>query len=636
MSDTTRSLEVVLEFKDKLTGGTTKALAGLTGFGAKARAVFSSITQSIFSLKGAILGIAGAFTIHGITSFVEGVGNLGRRLLNMSKQTGISVETLSRLNYVADQTGTTFEELGRMFSRAEKNIALFTRGGGEAGEAMHILGKDIEEAARRGDSFETLLPAIAERFNQLEDAGLKNVVAMQLFGRSGFDLIPILSEGRDGIEKLWRESDKLGLTWKKVESEEAKGFMQSLGKLHGSIKGLLDDIVKPLLKPLSELFDTIAKFVTEHSADFIDFLANMIDIGQRAIPAMAQDFLTLASSLWELLKPMMSLTRLFVEIRRRQAESANSQADFYYQHGLGELKDRMRFGGNVGELRQEVEELARKKDAALKDLQDVLALQNFLDANPGAGLQLPGGAGGGALDKLVGRLHEAATERRAGGVPAGAGGARTRTPGVMDSQSILGVKEALREMKQQYTDTFQQMKTLTLDVSAAIQDGLVGGLQAGINKIHSFGQAMKDMGKSVLLEIQRIILKLIVMRTIGLGLGLLGGAAAAAAPEDTSSMGSIALSIPHAARGTPRTTGRTLAGEGGPEAIIPLPDGRRIPVEIKGGMGGGVTNYFFVSTMDAKSFDQWFRQGAGRNPDVIGVAHASAFQARPELRGKYR
>ena len=40
------------------------------------------------------------------------------------------------------------------------------------------------------------------------------------------------------------------------------------------------------------------------------------------------------------------------------------------------------------------------------------------------------------------------------------------------------------------------------------------------------------------------------------------------------------LHLEAAAKGTPKTTGPTLAGEAGPEAVIPLPDGRTVPVKM--------------------------------------------------------
>lgn len=53
-------------------------------------------------------------------------------------------------------------------------------------------------------------------------------------------------------------------------------------------------------------------------------------------------------------------------------------------------------------------------------------------------------------------------------------------------------------------------------------------------------------------------------------------------PSAKSTAGHFHVEVPAAARGMPRTSGMTLAGEAGPEAIIPLPDGRNVPVKMIG------------------------------------------------------
>ena len=55
-----------------------------------------------------------------------------------------------------------------------------------------------------------------------------------------------------------------------------------------------------------------------------------------------------------------------------------------------------------------------------------------------------------------------------------------------------------------------------------------------------------------------------------------------------------------------------IGGESGPEAVVPLPDGRQIPVQLRGdrgGRGGSVTNVnMTIQTPDAESFRRSQRQ----------------------------
>jgi len=68
------------------------------------------------------------------------------------------------------------------------------------------------------------------------------------------------------------------------------------------------------------------------------------------------------------------------------------------------------------------------------------------------------------------------------------------------------------------------------------------------------------------------------------------------------------------------TQGLSIAGEAGPEAVVPLPDGRSIPVTMQGGAGNVVVN------VDAKGTSV---QGDSTRSNALGDAIGSA--VRQEL-----
>ena len=79
------------------------------------------------------------------------------------------------------------------------------------------------------------------------------------------------------------------------------------------------------------------------------------------------------------------------------------------------------------------------------------------------------------------------------------------------------------------------------------------------------------------------------------------------------------------------TRGPSIVGEAGPEAVVPLPGGREIPVEFKGEREAGQTviNNFFINAADAKSFDDMVR----RNPRAIIKSVTENAQRAGPLRG---
>ena len=84
-------------------------------------------------------------------------------------------------------------------------------------------------------------------------------------------------------------------------------------------------------------------------------------------------------------------------------------------------------------------------------------------------------------------------------------------------------------------------------------------------------------------------------------------------------MGGPGMAGPHVSMMGGRTVGFQFADGGiasgpssgypatlhGTEAIVPLPNGRSIPVETKGG-GGNVTNNYYIAALDVQSFEERF------------------------------
>jgi predicted nuclease with TOPRIM domain len=74
------------------------------------------------------------------------------------------------------------------------------------------LGISVTDTNGKTKGFNDLLLEVADKFKAMPDGIQKTDLALQLFGRSGKDMIKVLNQGSGGIQDLEREADKLGLT----------------------------------------------------------------------------------------------------------------------------------------------------------------------------------------------------------------------------------------------------------------------------------------------------------------------------------------------------------------------------------------------------------------------------------------
>lgn len=193
-------------------------LAGVAG--GSGGGEFSAAASGIAALTanggvaiGVIGGLATVLVGAGIAaaSLAKSGGDLAEKFSNVSQRTGISIKDLQVLDAVAKVTQL---DLGDIVIGFRKFSQAITGGaGGEAGgfegagkkstEILKILGVTSK------DSF-TAIEQVATAFEKLPDGPLKAAAAVELFGRSGLQLIPILNQGKDGVEKFRVLIEKYG------------------------------------------------------------------------------------------------------------------------------------------------------------------------------------------------------------------------------------------------------------------------------------------------------------------------------------------------------------------------------------------------------------------------------------------
>jgi lambda family phage tail tape measure protein len=184
-----------------------------------------------------------------------------------------------------------------------------------------------------------------------------------------------------------------------------------------------------------------------------------------------------------------------------------------------------------------------------------------------------------------------------------------------DSESIgAGIKDRLQ-------DYYNSVK----DLGGAIGEAVVSGLQGLEDRLTEFvttGKAnFKDLARSILTDLARIALRAAIITPIVKALGGMFRGFAFANGGIMTGDGPVPLKK-YANGGIATSPQLALYGEGSkPEAYVPLPDGRRIPVAMQGGGGGNTTVNVSV---DAKGSQVQGNSGQG---EQLGRAISQAVQA---------
>lgn len=228
--------------------GLNESETRLQRFGRTSKAVFSAMALAAAAVAGA-LGV-----------MVKGSINAADSMSKLSARTGVAIETLSQLAYAGKYADVPIETLGASMVKLTKTMADVAAGRGAdiktSFDALGISVTNLDGTLRTAD--QTFF-AISDAFAKMPDGATKTALAVQFFGRSGAELIPLLNTGSAGLRAMAAESDRLGFTIDKTSGILAEQFNDNLEKVKLQFTGIVNKITIALLPALTRFSDWLSK-----------------------------------------------------------------------------------------------------------------------------------------------------------------------------------------------------------------------------------------------------------------------------------------------------------------------------------------------------------------------------------------
>lgn len=263
------------------------------------------------AMVGATVAVAAAAAAAGV-ALSRAMGDAINRFDDMGKtaqKVGLSVEALSRLEYAARLSDVSLETLSTSLTRLSNNLGQVAQGSkGPAASALAALGIAATDATGKLRASDEVLADIAERFVRMEDGTTKTALAVQLFGRSGAELIPLLNSGRDGLKEMADEADRLGITLDTQATKNAEIFNDNITRVNAAVEGVVNTITTaalPVLTYLSEKFVEAAG-----NGDLLQAFANGFVFVLQSVVSATAIAVTAVASLGEAFSTLMNAARL--------------------------------------------------------------------------------------------------------------------------------------------------------------------------------------------------------------------------------------------------------------------------------------------------------------------------------------
>jgi len=576
------------------------------------------------------VGIAAAAAA--VAASVAGIGYAVKKTLDeadkmgkAAQSIGVPVDELSRLKHAADLSGVSFEGLQKGMQRLGKSISEgITNPTGEAGKTFSALGVNLRNTDGSIKNSSQVMSDLAAKFADMPDGAQKTAVAMQLLGRAGADMIPLLNSGRDGLQSLKDEADQLGIVIDSRTARAAESFNDNLSRLGKMVEGVWTQLTAALAPALA----SIVQYFTDAAKESNGFGDTIKMVGTWAVEAamMLMDgwhgvklvFLTVTTtvenfrtSAIEAISAVQVSLRSFVRNMASAVNTARSAMNLIPGNNVP-LIDLSSMDAGIEVYKKWGEEAAAAAAAANRKWQDAFnaplpsekvkdGIRQFSEA-AGAPvkklseeLDLAGNRGAGGVSKINTELQKLQAE-----------GQRvfdaTRTPIEAYNLEIERLSRLLQAGAIDQ-DTFNRAVDRAaekLDKGASSASGIASSLSGEFSSAFTGLVDGTKKAEDAVDNLLKSMLRMATNRVFSSIFGMLFGGGPAATAGG-SLLGGLFGGIGKNAQGTDNWRGgMTWVGERGPE-LVNLPRGSQVIPNHEIGAGG--SNVVYAPTIDARGAD---------------------------------
>lgn len=618
-SNEKRTLQITAQLKDFVSKNVSLMGRGIAAFARGAGKAFSGLFRLVSPLSLAVSGFAAAWaSFKGgktIAEVLDGVDALNK----LGDSVGTNVDRVALLKGAFELGGASGEEFEQIIKSVSKAVGgVVDKESKQLIEAFERLGISVEDLKRLDvvEVFDRIALGLERYGTAQERAGALARILPSQFQ----PLFASLANGQEEFRKLIATAQLFIGTVSEAGAAAAGRFADSLFLIRTAAQSVGRDAFIRIAEVFAPTLERLAVFLANNRELIANGIAALVTAITKGLATIASLFVKLAAiivggldDLFDFLRDKSPLIgQLLASAFDIQPLSDSAKAIKAEAKGIAkEIVEAQRKIAEIRSLPGEFDPLGDRLpqlEQRSKDLRNQLAsLANEFDQiAPGQGDLVQSSLDGASLRQLSEFLDQLSNLQDLPGLPSdfapmfravfGAGGpqeARSEMQNFFD-----GFSEQMEKVRDQWTDFGQAGREAATTIVDGGLDGISGALVDGITRTKSWNQAWKDLARSTLADLARIIVKLAIVRTLSaVGFGTTG----VALEKGGVVQGNMGKPVQAFASGGV-TNGPTLAlfGEGrNREAFVPLPDNRSIPVTLSGNTGGQVFN-ISISAMDGR------------------------------------
>lgn len=218
------------------------------------------INESFKRIVGYIAAAAGPVALGMLTARqLEVIDSTNK----MARQLGVANEEFQAMALVADEAGVAQENLGNLIVKGQKAIVEAAKGADKYEAAFKKLNLSTADllSLRPDEAFER----IVDKLSQIENPTIRNATAMDIFSKSGKDVILMLEDFSAKTEEARQFNEKFNISFSEIDGRKVEEANDAMGRLNKALGGIGNTIAIEIAPAITAMSNAILD--TTFSAD---------------------------------------------------------------------------------------------------------------------------------------------------------------------------------------------------------------------------------------------------------------------------------------------------------------------------------------------------------------------------------
>ena len=244
--------------------------------------VDGEVVKTIDHVKQLATAFAGLNIGKAVAGFITGTVEMGAKVVDTSNRLGIATDDLQAFQFAAKMVGADTEGAAKSLQFLERHVGLASEGNKAAAKDFAALGVSVRDSTGHVKPLMDLLPDVADGFAKLKSDPERAAYAVKFFSRQGYNLLPLLRDGKNGLRDLYKQFELLGGGLKKDFLESAKEADRAMTRLGVGFDIMKSRIVLGIIPGLEKGMEYLSRFF-----NFMSQLGDRTYVAQTALLALA-------------------------------------------------------------------------------------------------------------------------------------------------------------------------------------------------------------------------------------------------------------------------------------------------------------------------------------------------------------